>query len=90
MLPGVRSVISLPAGIARMPMLRFALYSTLGSIPWNLALAYLGYFFGSNWERLQGYFHQYDLVLYALLFACAVLAGIVWAWHRRRGHTAGQ
>jgi len=89
MLPGVRSFISLPAGIARMPMLRFALYTTLGSIPWNLALAYLGYLFGSNWERLQGYLHQYDLIFYTL-FACAGLAVIAWGWrHRRRAHTAG-
>lgn len=88
MLPGVRSFVSLPAGIARMPLLRFALLTTLGSIPWNLALAYLGYLFGSNWEQLQGYFRQYDLFLLALC-ACAVLAVIAWGWwHRRRAHPA--
>ena len=53
MLPGVRSIISLPAGIARMPVLRFSFFTTLGSIPWNLALAYLGYLFGANWEQLR-------------------------------------
>jgi membrane protein DedA with SNARE-associated domain len=82
-LPGVRSIISLPAGISRMPVLRFALFTTLGSIPWNLGLAYLGYLFGANWDQLQGYFHRYDRVLYALI-ACAVLAVIAWAWWRWR------
>ncbi len=88
MLPGVRSFVSLPAGIARMPLLRFALLTTLGSIPWNLALAYLGYLFGSNWEQLQGYFRQYDLLL-LVLGACAVVAAIAWGrWHRRRTNPA--
>ncbi len=66
-----------------MPLPRFALLTTLGSIPWNLALAYLGYLFGSNWEQLQGYFREYDLLL-LVLGACAVLAAIAWAWWRRR------
>lgn len=88
-LPGVRSVISLPAGVARMPIHRFSLYTTIGSIPWNLALAYLGYLFGANWEQLQGYFRRYDLILYALV-AFAVLAVIAWAWwHRRRARLGG-
>jgi membrane protein DedA with SNARE-associated domain len=83
MLPGVRSVISLPAGIARMPVVRFAIFTTLGSIPWNLALAYLGYLFGANWEQLQGYFHRYDLVIYGLV-AASCLAVMAWAWWRGR------
>ena len=88
MLPGVRSVISLPAGIARMPVGRFTLFTTLGSIPWNLALAYLGYLFGANWEQLQSYFHRYDLVAYGLVVA-AVLAVVAWVWWRwRRTGTA--
>ena len=88
MLPGVRSVISLPAGIARMPVGRFTLFTTLGSIPWNLALAYLGYLFGANWEQLQSYFHRYDLVAYGLVVA-AVLAVVAWVWWRwRRTRTA--
>lgn len=89
MLPGVRSVISLPAGIARMPVGRFTLFTTLGSIPWNLALAYLGYLFGANWEQLQSYFHRYDLVAYGLVVAAvlAVVAWVVW-WRWRRTRTA--
>ena len=83
MLPGVRSLISLPAGVARMPVLRFSFFTTLGSIPWNLGLAYLGYLFGSNWEQLQGYFRRYDLILYALL-AAACLVALAWVWRRRR------
>src|SRR5665811_2103106 len=79
MLPGVRSFISLPAGVARMPFVRFAVLTTAGSIPWNLALAYVGYVFGANWERLQGYFHRSDLVFYALS-ACVAIAVIAWSW----------
>lgn len=91
MLPGVRSFISLPAGVARMPFGRFALLTTAGSIPWNLALAYMGYVLGANWERLQGYFHRSTLVFYALS-ACVAIALIAWrwwGWRRARSRTQG-
>ncbi|HZJ02224.1 MAG TPA: DedA family protein [Thermoleophilia bacterium] len=90
MLPGVRSFISLPAGVARMPFVRFAVLTTAGSIPWNLALAYVGYVFGANWERLQGYFHRSDLVFYTLS-ACVAIAVIAWRWWgRSRARTGTQ
>lgn len=79
MMPGVRTFISVPAGVSRMPFPRFALYSVLGSTPWNLGLAYLGWVFGSNWEGLQEWIHQYNLVFYAAL-AALVAAAIVWKW----------
>jgi membrane protein DedA with SNARE-associated domain len=58
MMPGVRTFISLPAGIARMPSRRFLLYTLLGAVPWNVALPYLGWTFGSNWDRLQQNFQR--------------------------------
>lgn len=79
MMPGVRTFISVPAGVSRMPFLKFAVYSVLGSVPWNIGLAYLGWVFGENWERLQGWFHQYNLVFYAAL-VLVVGAAIVWKW----------
>lgn len=87
MMPGVRTFISVPAGVSRMPYLRFAVYSALGAIPWNAALAYLGWVFGSNWERLQGLLHQYNLVIYAAL-ALLVVAAVAWKWRDMRGSSS--
>jgi membrane protein DedA with SNARE-associated domain len=88
MLPGVRSLISLPAGVSRMPIGSFSLYTTLGSIPWNLALAYLGYLFGENWTQLERYLRRGDLIIIALgVCAVLVLLALAW-WHRRRTRAA--
>jgi membrane protein DedA with SNARE-associated domain len=84
LLPVVRTFIALPAGIARMPRLRFHLYTFIGSFPWCLALAYFGMKAGENWRYLGKYFHQFDKVI-----AAAILLGIIWfVWshwqHRMR------
>jgi len=60
MLPAVRTFISLPAGIARMPFLKFCLYTTLGSLPWSFALTYAGVVSGGNWHILEPYFRKFD------------------------------
>lgn len=86
MMPGVRTFISVPAGVARMDLKRFLIYSFLGALPWNLALAALGYAFGENWERLQATFSDYNLLMWALLAAALAAVG-VW-WWVRRGRTA--
>lgn len=90
MMPVVRTFISLPAGIAKMPVVKFFVYSFLGSIPWNAALAGLGYWAGraaggdKAWDNLQDYFHRFNYVFYAVL-ALAVVALIGWAlWRRKR------
>lgn len=80
--PIVRTFISLPAGIARMPLRRFVLYTTVGCIPWVLGLTLLGYAVGANWERL----HQRIAFLdYAV--AAAAAAGIAWLLLRLRRST---
>jgi membrane protein DedA with SNARE-associated domain len=84
MMPGVRTFISVPAGIGRMPLGKFLLFSLLGAIPWNVALAYLGWVFGANWETLQGYFDRYNTVFYILLAAAVVLAIVLWRVRRGR------
>ncbi len=91
MMPGVRTFISLPAGIAKMPVGKFFLFSLLGSIPWNAALAYLGYAAGkaaggeeADWTKLQEQFGRYNHIFYIVLGA-VVLALIVWAVWRWRG-----
>lgn len=83
MMPGVRTFISVPAGVTRMPFGRFALYSALGALPWNLALAYLGFLFADNWDGLQQLFHRYDRIFYILL-VLAVLTLVGWKWRGSR------
>ena len=83
MMPGVRTFISVPAGVSRMNALKFAVYSLLGAIPWNMGLALLGWYFGSNWEGLQAQFHRYNAVFYVALGACLV-AFVTWRVIRRR------
>jgi len=60
LLPVVRTFISLPAGIARMPFLKFCLYTFLGSLPWSFALTYAGVVSGGNWHILGPYFRKFD------------------------------
>lgn len=83
LLPVVRTFIAFPAGLARMPMLRFQVYTFLGSWPWCLALAYVGYVLGKRWDSdptLRRLFHQFDAVIVlALLLACGWFV-----WSRRR------
>lgn len=63
MLPVVRTFISLPAGIARMPFGIFLIYTALGSLPWSLALVYAGKSLGDNWESLRPVFQKFDYVI---------------------------
>ena len=80
MLPGVRTFISLPAGVAHMHFGRFVVYTFLGSLPWALALTYLGYFFGHNWEALSGYLHKANFVLWGL----GILAIVIYYLRRKK------
>ncbi|HUV87298.1 MAG TPA: DedA family protein [bacterium] len=73
LLPVVRTFISLPAGIARMPFGKFCLYTFVGSFPWCLALAYVGLKMGERWHELRGYFHKFDLVI-VIVLAVGVVA----------------
>lgn len=63
-MPVIRTFISLPAGIAKMNFFKFCLYTTVGSIPWNFALTYLGMKFGAKWHvTLSPIFHKFDIVI---------------------------
>ena len=78
LLPVVRTFIALPAGIARMPRLRFHVYTFLGSWPWCFALAWFGMKLGENWRSLGKYLHKFDAVIVVVL-----VAGIAWfIWSR--------
>jgi membrane protein DedA with SNARE-associated domain len=84
LLPVVRTFIALPAGIARMPRLRFHIYTFLGSWPWCFALAYVGMRLGEQWDkdpRLKQWFHRLDGGILAIL-----LAGIAYfVWSHLKG-----
>jgi len=81
LLPGVRSVISFIAGVSHMPIGRFIFYSTLGAIPWTIALVYSGVVLGSNWTQIRDTLRPFDTLI---LVACiAAVAAFVW-W--RLGH----
>lgn len=79
--PLVRSLISIPAGMARMRKGRFLLYTTLGSAIWNVVLVTLGAFAGAGWERINQYMNLYSYVALALMAA----GGAVFAvWFSRK------
>jgi membrane protein DedA with SNARE-associated domain len=85
LLPVIRTFIALPAGIAKMPQLRFHLYTFLGSWPWCLALAYAGMRLGQAWDsdpRFKALFHRFHLGVELLLLAA--LLWFVWTHWRNR------
>ena len=82
-LPIIRTFISLPAGVARMPFWRFTLYTTLGCIPWVVALALLGIWAGSAWEKWHSRLEFLDY-----LVAAGIIAGLVYLVLRSRRRTA--
>ncbi|WP_237222921.1 DedA family protein [Rothia nasimurium] len=82
-IPGIRSLISIPAGIDRMNPLTFGLYTLLGSSVWNALLIYCGWILGENWHAVEGVIDQYSKVVYALV-ALALVAVFLWLLRRAR------
>ncbi len=72
-IPVIRSVVSIPAGIARMPLPRFLLLTAIGSGVWNALFIGLGWALGENWERVQGWIGPVTYVVLGL-----VVVGVVW------------
>jgi membrane protein DedA with SNARE-associated domain len=84
LLPVIRSFIAFPAGIARMPMGKFHLYTFIGSWPWCFGLAWVGMKLGNRWDsdpRIKAAFHSADVVIAGLI----VIAVIAYVVHRYRG-----
>jgi len=81
LLPAVRTFISFPAGVARMKMGKFVLYSFLGSLPWSIGLAYGGYVLGQNWERIREVMRPFDIPI--LVGFLALVAIFIWRRLRR-------
>ena len=83
MLPVIRTFISLPAGFAAMPPLRFGVYTLLGCIPWTAALGIAGYAIGANWETVANDFHGPTYIVAAVV-AVGIIAAIVLFVRKRR------
>ena len=79
MLPIIRTFISLPAGVARMPFWRFTVLTLAGCIPWVLLLTFIGKEAGDNWESWKDSLHYVD---YAVL--AAIVVGVAWLLIRGR------
>ena len=86
LLPVIRTFIALPAGISRMPRLRFHVYTFLGSWPWCFGLAWLGMKLGENWRMIGKYLHKFDAVILAVLVVG--IAWFVWSHWQNRIRTA--
>ncbi|HLK53086.1 MAG TPA: DedA family protein [Candidatus Angelobacter sp.] len=84
LLPVIRTFIALPAGVGKMPRLRFHVFTFVGSWPWCFALAWIGMKLGEQWDkdpRLKEWFHRLDAVIILVL-----LAGITWfVWSHWKG-----
>jgi membrane protein DedA with SNARE-associated domain len=78
LLPVVRTFISLPAGIAEMPFVRFSVYTFAGCLPWTFALTALGYALGSQWTLVERFLRP---ISYAIAVLVVVAAG--WWLYRR-------
>lgn len=85
LLPVVRTYISLPAGIAKMPFAKFCIYTVLGSFPWCLILAYVGTIIGGNLATLSPIFHTFDVVI---LIALVLLIALYIRRHIRNDRKA--
>ena len=80
LVPGIRTYISIPAGISRMPLLPFLIYSTIGSFVWVTLLTYSGYILGENYEKVGAYLKPVTIIVSILLLAFS----IYWVIKRRK------
>lgn len=76
-LPGLRTIVSIPAGLALMPYPRFLLFTAIGSAIWNGALIGFGYYLGANWEEVKGLLEPFGLLIYGLIFLLIVVFVVV-------------
>jgi membrane protein DedA with SNARE-associated domain len=72
LVPGLRSVISLPAGVAKMPLGRFLFYTTLGTLVWNTLLAGGGVLLGNNWSQMMAFVDRFKYIVLLIIAALIV------------------
>ncbi|MBZ9713496.1 DedA family protein [Deinococcus multiflagellatus] len=85
LVPGIRSLLSLPAGMSEMPMAKFLIYSSIGSAVWASILAGAGYLLGENYDRVEQYVGPASKVILAVV----VVAAIVWFVRRKKAQAQG-
>jgi membrane protein DedA with SNARE-associated domain len=78
MLPVIRSLVSFGAGVARMPLGPFVVFTFLGSLPWTMLLVFAGVQLGANWDAVGGVLKQFEYAIVALL----VVIALAWVWVR--------
>jgi membrane protein DedA with SNARE-associated domain len=84
--PLVRSIVSVPAGLSGMPILRFSLFTAIGSGIWNAVFIGLGWFLGENWDQVEQYLGPISYVVVGLLLVGLVVLIV----RRRRTQAAGR
>ncbi len=88
MLPIIRTFISLPAGVARMPLGRFTLLTLAGCTPWVLTLGLIGKSVGDRWDEWQDKLHYFDYLVAAVIVVAAIYLFVRWRRGRRGGGPA--
>lgn len=80
--PIIRSLVSIPAGMARMPMAKFLLFTVAGTVVWNTLLVMLGAAAGASWERIAVYFDTFSTIVLVILIA--VIAVLAYLFYKKR------
>ncbi|WP_195575659.1 DedA family protein [Paenibacillus sp. 1001270B_150601_E10] len=83
MVPLIRSLISIPAGMAKMNFWLFLLFTTIGSLIWNIILVSLGAAVGGSWEKIVEVMDVYSNITYAVI-AIAFIGGVFWFYRKRK------
>lgn len=73
LLPGIRTVISLPAGAFRMDIKKFVVYTTAGCLLWSALLTYVGMYMGENWHALEPYYRKFEIVV-----VLGIIIAVLW------------
>jgi len=84
MAPGVRELISVPAGIARMPFAKFVTFTFFGSLIWSVILVFLGYFLGDSWESLSETLSDYFTVISVLVLLSIAIVIFYYVYYGKR------
>ncbi|WP_334071525.1 MULTISPECIES: DedA family protein [Paenibacillus] len=83
MIPLIRSLISIPAGMSKMKFGLFLLFTTIGTLIWNIILVSVGAAVGGSWEKIVEFMDVYSNIAYALI-AVVVIGGVFWFWRTRK------
>lgn len=73
LLPGIRTVISLPAGMFEMDIKKFTVYTVVGCFIWSTFLTYVGYILGENWQSLETYYRKFEIIIALVVIGAVIL-----------------